>query len=80
MALVLTMIMSLVTEIAKTQLLKLTGYKMPEWQFILLFMGVGTTWFFLFKKYFFQRGKHLELTELYLTIYSKRKRMYFKIL
>lgn len=49
-----------------------------EWLFISLFMAVGLGLFFLLKIFYFERGRHITLTEKYLNEYSDNKRALFK--
>ncbi len=51
-----------------------------EWMSISLFMLMGLIWFFILKKFYFERGKHITLTEIYLSKYSSKRRALYKIL
>jgi hypothetical protein len=75
-ALFMTMTLVLIVRLLFVELLK--GLAEPI--FLSLFFAVGLFWFFILKKFFFEKGKHISLTEFYLREYSDKKRMIFKIL
>jgi hypothetical protein len=53
--------------------------KISEPVFLIGFMGVGISCFFLTKYYFFRKEKHIHLSEKYMNTYSQRQRSIYKI-
>lgn len=54
--------------------------KLPEWLFIIIFCFIGGFVFFIIKRFFFDSGRHLFLSEKYINEYSTKRRSIFKII